>query len=260
MTVTVLIVDDVAPLRTLVRRALELRGGFNVVADVRNGLEAIAAASAHQPDVVVLDLGLPDLPGRELLARLRAVAPATRVVVYTGSVGADRAEVLADVAGFVRKDQELSYLVDLVGDIGRAAAWDAAVLENAPESVAAARRFVDEFCARARCLQVRDDARLIVSELVTNALVHAGSRCEVRCRVVAAVLRLEVLDEGRGSPDPQRPSPDEDHGRGLLLIGVLAAAWGVEAAPDGRKVVWAELPLGAPDPGDAHPLYAEGGC
>ena len=81
---------------------------------------------------------------------------------------------------------------------------------------------------------------LILTELVTNAFIHARSRCRIRVRYATDVLRLEVRDDGLGVPDPQASYPDNEHGRGMLLISALAKAWGVESESSG-KLVWAEL-------------------
>ena len=81
MAVTVLLVEDMAELRSVLRQTLQLRGGFEVVAEVGDGGAAITAAARTQPDISVLDLGLPDIAGHEVLTRLRAVAPAAQVVV-----------------------------------------------------------------------------------------------------------------------------------------------------------------------------------
>ena len=61
MTVRVLLVDDVADVRRLVRVALRFHGGFEVVGEARAGMQAIELADRLRPDVVLLDLGLPDL-------------------------------------------------------------------------------------------------------------------------------------------------------------------------------------------------------
>jgi DNA-binding NarL/FixJ family response regulator len=84
---TVLIVDDVADLRMLVRLSLELDGDFEVVGEAGDGFEAITEAERHQPDLVVLDLAMPNLDGLEALPRILAVAPDTRVVVVSGFAG-----------------------------------------------------------------------------------------------------------------------------------------------------------------------------
>ena len=59
-------------------------------------------------------------------------------------------------------------------------------------------------------------------------------------------LRIEVDDDGTGTPEPQPLTETEEHGRGLHLVGALAASWGMEAADGGGKRIWAELPLPAP--------------
>jgi len=240
--VSVLLVDDVNEVRLIVRQALRLRGGFDVVAEAGDGRAAIAAAGEHHPDVVVLDLGLPDLAGREVITGLREVAPDAQVVVFTGNE-ADVATVGENVAGFVRKDDQITYLIDLLEDLGRRAERSA-VFQMGPNAseVSDARQFVAERCDDWSCGEMVDDALIVVSELVTNAVVHAHSGCELRARMATdKVLRLEVVDAGRGTPDPRSAADDDEHGRGLVLVSALSAAWGVDSLPDGRKLVWAEL-------------------
>jgi two-component sensor histidine kinase len=83
-------------------------------------------------------------------------------------------------------------------------------------------------------------AALLVSELVTNSLIHAGGLIDVHARLSAESLRVEV---GDGSERlPQRRVPDR-HGRGLHIVDSLATAWGV-VPHDGRgKSTWFELQL-----------------
>lgn len=239
---SVLVVDDIAELRSVLCRAIRLRGGFTVVAEAGDGAAAVTAAARHQPDVIVLDLGLPDLAGHEVLTMLRAVDPAAQIVVYTGSITADRLPLSRKVEAFVTKDHDISYVVDLLGRL----TWrhrETALLNLGPDprDVATARRFVTERCRDWGCGNLVEDAELVVSELVTNALVHGESRCELRVGLSEAALRLHVLDHGPGMPDPQDARQGDEHGRGLLLISVICAAWGVEALPAGGKIVWAEL-------------------
>jgi len=243
VAVTVLLVDDAPELRAVVRTALKVQGDFDVVGEAGDGAGAIEAAGLLQPDVVVLDLGLPDLAGSDVLAGVRRAAPDAKVVVFTGSVSQERVDLLRQVEGFVRKDQEIRYLVSLLSDLSREQSQLARVdLGPSRNDVAAARRFVTEQCERWHCGAIVEDAQLVVTELVTNALVHAGSTCELSARLAGGVLRLEVADTGRGVPDPQLPEPFEERGRGLLLVSALSTAWGTEGADGGRKVVWAELP------------------
>jgi len=254
MAHTVLLVDDVPELRAVIRQTLRLQGGFDLVAEAEDGAGAIRAAAHHQPDVVVLDLGLPDLAGHEVLTRLRAVSPAAQIVVYTGSVTAERMPLSDEVEAFVTKDQDVSYLVDLLSRL-KWRRYEKARLEIGPDTsdVARARRFVAEQCEEWDCADVVEDAQLVVSELVTNALIHGQSQCELRAGLSDAALRLQVVDTGVGMPDPQVAGEGDEHGRGLLLVSAICAAWGVEALPGGGKIVWAELMRPLRDPGDADP-------
>ncbi len=80
----VLLADDVAQLRMLLRMALELNGAFEVVAEAADGAEAIVRAAECQPDLVILDLMMPGLDGLEALPGIREAAPGAKVVVLSG--------------------------------------------------------------------------------------------------------------------------------------------------------------------------------
>jgi anti-sigma regulatory factor (Ser/Thr protein kinase) len=85
-------------------------------------------------------------------------------------------------------------------------------------------------------------AELLVTELVTNALLHALPPLEVRVRALGtAGVRIEVFDAARDSLPSRDDSPlDADNGRGLEIIAALASRWGTESASSG-KLVFAEL-------------------
>jgi anti-sigma regulatory factor (Ser/Thr protein kinase) len=85
-----------------------------------------------------------------------------------------------------------------------------------------------------------DRARVVVSELVTNAVLHAGTWFELTIRVDGAVW-IEVSD-GAPADLPERVTPGGSRpgGMGLHLIDAMTVAWGVECYPT-RKVVWAQL-------------------
>jgi DNA-binding NarL/FixJ family response regulator len=78
---TVLVVDDAAIVRTVVRRVLVSDARFDVIGEASNGREAIDAAAAQQPDLVLLDLAMPLMDGLEALPHLFAVSPHSRVIV-----------------------------------------------------------------------------------------------------------------------------------------------------------------------------------
>lgn len=88
-----------------------------------------------------------------------------------------------------------------------------------------------------------EDVLLVVSELVTNACLHAEGPEELRLRCNAKVLRLEVTDLGAGAPAPRTPHrAGRPGGHGMFIVQRLCLDWGVVRNPDGTgKTVWAEL-------------------
>ncbi|MEU6365836.1 ATP-binding protein [Streptomyces sp. NPDC046931] len=120
-----------------------------------------------------------------------------------------------------------------------------------PGSVARARQLTRaRLSGWAVCEDTCDTAALVVSELVTNAIVHtAGERVVCELRDSGDLLRIAVQDEGcaPGEPHSGPQRPEEEHGRGLLLVGALCRAWGAQEAGPGL-LVWAEL---ARDPGQS---------
>jgi anti-sigma regulatory factor (Ser/Thr protein kinase) len=124
-------------------------------------------------------------------------------------------------------------------------------LPAVPVSVAEARRNVrlllsEWDISRETC----DNAVLVTSELVTNALTHTESDLIVcRLRTSGVRLHIEVEDQNRSHTLPacRQPKPDDQGGRGLLLVGMLSSDWGVRDAPRGTgRIVWAELPTTPP--------------
>lgn len=129
-----------------------------------------------------------------------------------------------------------------------------AELRLAKESHAArrARRFLNEALAEEPA-ELRADAELIVSELVTNALLYGASPVTVRLGRTPDRVRIEVQDAGGDLPIRLHSGTDAMSGRGLSLVGALTSRWGVVARHPG-KVVWAELGGGA----GAAPVDPEG--
>ena len=80
-----------------------------------------------------------------------------------------------------------------------------------------------------------------MSELVTNAVVHAGSEVEVMVQLTPTAARVEVTDASADAVAPRDAGADEDSGRGLALVGSLARRWGIRPAPGGGKTVWFEV-------------------
>lgn len=105
---------------------------------------------------------------------------------------------------------------------------------------AVARAFVADRLGAWGVDQGVDEALLVVSELVSNAVVHARTAVGVRVLYDGVTVRLEVRDENSRLP-ALAPCPlDATSGRGLTLIGALSSNWGIEHFGDG-KVIWAEI-------------------
>ena len=81
--VRVLVADDVADVRQLIRLALELHGGFSVIGEAPDGAQAVLMAGEHQPDVVVLDLSMPVMDGLQAIPEIQEVSPETKIVVLS---------------------------------------------------------------------------------------------------------------------------------------------------------------------------------
>ncbi|MGK5544017.1 ATP-binding protein [Streptomyces sp. URMC 127] len=88
-----------------------------------------------------------------------------------------------------------------------------------------------------------EDVLLVVSELVTNACLHADGPEELRVSCAGKVLRLEVVDLGAGTPAPRTPHrAGRPGGHGMFIVQRLCLDWGVVRNESGAgKTVWAEL-------------------
>ena len=112
-----------------------------------------------------------------------------------------------------------------------------------PASVPAARGFVTDTLAEAP-VELCRTAGLLVSELATNAVRHAGTPHFVVDVEYAPgeSARVAVTDTGEGQPIPRNPDPTAEHGRGLQLVAILADRWGAHRRRATReKTVWFEL-------------------
>jgi anti-sigma regulatory factor (Ser/Thr protein kinase) len=115
-------------------------------------------------------------------------------------------------------------------------------LELPPDRAAAAkaRHFVGETMQAWDCDDVIPDAELLVSELVTNAVLHARSASRVTIERQGATLRISVFDTSPTRPRLRNYGPEAVTGRGLLLVDRISDRWGVEQVPTG-KTVWFEI-------------------
>jgi anti-sigma regulatory factor (Ser/Thr protein kinase) len=122
-----------------------------------------------------------------------------------------------------------------------------------PSSPGRARRFVRDVLAAWGVEHFEEPATLLTSELVTNAVLHARSRPELKLRLSGDRLWVGVADNTPVSPVRKRYGPEAATGRGLMLVERMAAAWGTSISDQG-KVVWFEL---SPEAGEATGLALE---
>ncbi|HUR49562.1 MAG TPA: MEDS domain-containing protein [Acidimicrobiales bacterium] len=101
----------------------------------------------------------------------------------------------------------------------------------------AARRFVREILDSWDLAPLMPEAELVVSELATNAAVHAANRFTVALtRLGDGRVRLDVTDSAKSRPTVQRAEPTATHGRGLRIVSAIAEEWSVRGRPTGKTV------------------------
>jgi PAS domain S-box-containing protein len=111
---TIVVIDDAVEVRTLVRSTLKLSQRFDVVGEGASGRDAVELAERWQPDLMLLDISMPDMDGLEALPAVRTASPDTRVVMYSGLSDEglpDRCRALGAVA-FLEKTASPERLVD----------------------------------------------------------------------------------------------------------------------------------------------------
>ncbi|MGW3814557.1 SpoIIE family protein phosphatase [Streptomyces sp. NPDC005046] len=115
-------------------------------------------------------------------------------------------------------------------------------LPAAPESVPEGRAFLGKAMTSWDCGPAADDARLLLSEILTNAVQHAQGPIGLHLCRTATDLTVEVSDYSPHLPQPRTATEDEESGRGLILVRTLADDWGVRPT-DAGKTTWFTLKL-----------------
>jgi len=116
MLIRILIVDDHAMIRKVLRRHLEEQGSFVVVGEAANGAEGVALARQLQPDLVLMDVSMPEMDGIEATRRIREEFPGVRVLmlsVYNSSDHLLRARQ-AGAGGYVLKEMAAEEVVQAI--------------------------------------------------------------------------------------------------------------------------------------------------
>lgn len=130
-------------------------------------------------------------------------------------------------------------------------------------SVSTARRFTADRLAEHDLLSLVDDVVLVVSELVTNAVIHARSAPTLTLRGDDRAVLVSVLDGSSTVPLALTPQPRDPSGRGLSIVTTLSDAWGTDLVASGSaKSIWASFGpgqvLGYEDPGTQAGIPAAG--
>jgi len=246
----VLLVDDVPDLRLIVRMVLERTERFEVVGEAGDGYEAITLAEQCQPDLTLLDLSMPRMNGVVALPRIREVAPNSKVVILSGwepdraveHTGAGAVAYLEKGISPTRLVDELLVVAGVLETVEQAVVRAKAQMAGEPASAGSARTFVAETLLRWDAANDLDTVSLLVSELASNAIVHARSDFEVSVLLRGHTIRIEVDDKSAAIPLPRDAADDDESGRGMALVDALALGWGVIDRDDGGKTVWFEVP------------------
>ncbi len=119
-------------------------------------------------------------------------------------------------------------------------AWHAEQ-EFAPGKLSArhARAFITDQLDRHRLDHLVDDATLVVSELVTNAVLHARTHLVVAISELPLGVRMVVHDNSDALPVMGRADTDRTGGRGMTIVDACATEWGTDCDTEGHKSVWA---------------------
>jgi serine phosphatase RsbU (regulator of sigma subunit)/anti-sigma regulatory factor (Ser/Thr protein kinase) len=148
-------------------------------------------------------------------------------------------EVL-DILGPGDRDDDIALLAARFDGIAPSdvAYW---FLEPHPQTAGRSRRLVRRALHRWGLEELAESVELLVSEVVTNAVQHAGRPITLRL-LRTDILRVEVGDDAPQLPRMRHATPQDENGRGLFLVNRLAQRWGATRLSAG-KVVWFELPL-----------------
>lgn len=220
--------------------------GFATAPTLRQGVLKLLA---DQPELVLIDAAGLDVADDITLTVLpmlvrQGTAVGTAVMVIAPSAPL-RALLTAMAVGryvpvFATRDEAVEAFAARPGT-PRMAVW----LAPEPGATVQARALVDQCCRMWRLDHLADTAALIITELVVNAIRHAGT--PMRCSATLRRRHLYLAVSDGSTAPPRRSAPDAaswgvtQGGRGLLVVEALAATWG--SLPTGRgKVVWATLP------------------
>jgi DNA-binding NarL/FixJ family response regulator len=246
---TLLVVDDDADSRLLVAHALRGSETFQIIGEAAGAEDAVSLASSWHPDIVMLDPVLVGADGLWALPRVREAAPGTKVVLHSSFPSSELrfAALSGGAVGYLEKSRpRLTLGDDLLAVCGLLDVVEAGINEAKArlgpnlQTPRLARRFVKQALDRWGVRREVELVELLVSELVTNSIVHARSDVEVSVTVASDLVRVAVFDSSLEPPIRRAVRPDGASGRGLLMLDALCSAWGSDVTPGGKSV-WFEI-------------------
>jgi DNA-binding NarL/FixJ family response regulator len=130
--IRIVLVDDHAVIRQALRMLLESQPELEVIADVENGREAVAAVETLKPDVVLMDVVMPGLNGLEATRQIRRFSPGTRVVMLSGFVDEDQLldSIRSGASGYIIKKSDVSELVLAIQTVHRGNSYFSSALSE----------------------------------------------------------------------------------------------------------------------------------
>ena len=244
MSTRTVVADRDPDQRLLLRLVLEKDGGFDVVGEADDGPTAVTCVIEHAAHLLVLDADLPGLDGIGVAGRLREEHPSCTCVFVTSLVpselgGAGSVGIVPRSTPIARLAHEVAAAAAAVAavDAGRTAALTLGSSDLAPRT---ARRFVSEVLRDAGYEDALDVVELLVTEVVTNAVLHARSDAQVVVHLLPDAVRVEVVDTDDSFPVRRRPRPDQPGGRGIDLVEQMSRSWGIDMLQVGKRT-WFEV-------------------
>jgi DNA-binding NarL/FixJ family response regulator len=203
--IRVLIAEDHAVVRSGLLQLLEHVDQISVVGSAAGGEEAVTLAAAESPDVVLLDLEMPDIDGIEATRRIRAAQPDVNVVLLTAF--SDRERILAAIdagaVGYLLKDAEPD---ELVRGLEAAARGESPLSQKAAQALVAAR---GEHESQPQLTPREDEVLALLAEGLPNKLIARRldiSEKTVKAHLTSIFQRIGVTDRTQAALWAQRRS------------------------------------------------------
>jgi DNA-binding NarL/FixJ family response regulator len=247
-TYRLLIVDDNPDYRLLVRYALE-GSVIDVVGEAASIDAGVRAAKDLVPDAVLLDVVLQGSDGLLGVRPLQEAAPRAAIIaaasyaeheLWGESPHLDQIAYISKGTPPTRLCDELVRVLETARAVSDVLATERQRFPAELLSARAARKFVAGVLEEWSCADLEDSVQLLVSELVTNAVVHAQSDVEVVLHLREDRVRVEVIDAAAEYVHRRDAGDDEQSGRGMALTEALAVAWGIDTLLAGKSV-WFEV-------------------